>query len=333
MKRRYAGLIREGKTPAEAMAILREAPRAPNRAALALAGLAGLVAEGAAGNPDARPRRCYCTLVTSDDFLPGLLAMLHSLAKTKPACRHVVVLVTAQVSRAARAKLLAAWSASDALSVETKIVPAIPNPNAAVHVEGWVNAGYTKLHVFNLTAFRKVVYIDADTLVVENVDSLFDRPGAPCPSAAPDVFPPDKFNAGSWSWNRRALFEDMLAKVDTLPSHDGGDTGFLNSYFPDWFSQPQAHRLPFRFNAQRTMHWLTFTGNPGYWKSVRPIAILHFSSNPKPWTTTSESGKKGELEMIWWHYFTESQMRMGADVLGDPPFGENLRKLSNASEE
>ena len=37
--------------------------------------------------------------------------------------------------------------------------------------------------------------------------------------------------------------------------------------------------------------------------------------------------------MIWWHYFTESQMRMGWSVLGDPPFRENLRKLSNASEE
>ena len=58
----------------------------------------------------------------------------------------------------------------------------------------------------------------------------------------------------------------MLAKVDLYP-RTTVET-LERTLFPDWFSQPQAHGLPFRFNAQRTMHWLTFTGNPGYWKSV-----------------------------------------------------------------
>ncbi len=34
-----------------------------------------------------------------------------------------------------------------------------------------------------------------------------------------------------------------------------GDTGFLNSFFPDWFSWPAEQRLPFRYNALRTMYW------------------------------------------------------------------------------
>ena len=128
----------------------------------------------------------------------------------------------------------------------------------------------------------------------------------------------------------------------------GGDTGFLNAYFHDWFAHAAAHRLPFRFNAQRTMHWLTFTGNPGYWRSIRPVAILHFSSNPKPWTPSTndasnqsktmsgggsgKGAKKGELEMIWWHYFTESQMGLGANLLGPPPFEENLRLVKGGED-
>ena len=40
------------------------------------------------------------------------------------------------------------------------------------------------------------MYIDADTVVVQNVDDLFDRPA---PAFAPDVFPPDKFVA---TWKR-----------------------------------------------------------------------------------------------------------------------------------
>lgn len=53
---------------------------------------------------------------------------------------------------------------------------------------------------------------------------LFDRD---CDfAAAPDVFPPDKFNAGVLVLRPdRAVFEDMVSKASVLPSHDGGDTG------------------------------------------------------------------------------------------------------------
>merc|ERR1712136_655404 len=51
--------------------------------------------------------------------------------------------------------------------------------------------------------------------------------------------------------------------------------GFLNSFFADWFEMPASHRLPFRYNALRTMYWFTHS-NPGYWDAVKPIKILHF---------------------------------------------------------
>ena len=275
------------------MAILREAPRAQPGRGAGTRGPRGASWRRVRRGTPTRARGCYC-LVTSDDFLPGLLAMLHSLAKTKPACRHVVVLVTAQVSRAARAKLLAAWSASDALSVETKIVPAIPNPNAAVHVEGWVNAGYTKLHVFNLTAFRKVVYIDADTLHVRRTWTLFSIDQARrAHQRRLTCFTPDKFSAAGhpWSWNDRVASLRTCWQKSTLYPRTTVETLGLNSYFPDWFRSHKRTGCS-ADSMHSAMHWLTFTGNPGYWKSVRPIAILHFSSNPKPWTTTSESGRK-----------------------------------------
>lgn len=45
-------------------------------------------------------------------------------------------------------------------------------------------------------------------------------------AAAPDVFPPDKFNAGVIVVVPSLLvLEDMLSKVEELPSYDGGDTG------------------------------------------------------------------------------------------------------------
>lgn len=71
-----------------------------------------------------------------------------------------------------------------------------------------------------------------------------------------------------------ALFSALLslctASADgaILPSYDGGDTGFLNAAFPDWYAWPSQHRLPFAYNAQRTLHWFTHAKQPGYWRAV-----------------------------------------------------------------
>jgi hypothetical protein len=74
---------------------------------------------------------------------------------------------------------------------------------------------------------------------------------------------------------------------------------------PRRFERPAAARLAFRYNAQRTLHWFTHPKAPGYWRAVQPVAVLHFSSSPKPWEAP---GKKGELELVWWKFFMQSQL-------------------------
>lgn len=242
-----------------------------------------------------KPRFTYATMITSDSFMPGLQCMVYSLQKTGtkiPIC----VLVTSQVSKITQAKI-------KTLGIKPVLVEAIANPNLEVHVPGWVNSGYTKLHIWNLIDFDKVVYVDADTIVLESVDELFERP---TPAAAPDTFPPDKFNAGVMVIRpSKARFDDMMTKIGILPSYDTGDTGFLNSYFSDWYTMPAGHRLPFGYNALRTMFWLTAPTTKGYWNAVKPLKIIHYCSSPKPW---DDPKKKGELEMQWWAMFVESKL-------------------------
>ena len=87
-------------------------------------------------------------------------------------------------------------------------------------------------------------------------------------AAAPDTFPPDRFNAGVMVVRPSAsLLAQMKAQAGSLASYDGGDTGFLNAFFPGWFELPAASRLPFRFNALRTMHHMT-SKKPAYWESL-----------------------------------------------------------------
>jgi hypothetical protein len=50
-------------------------------------------------------------------------------------------------------------------------------------------------------------------------------------------------------------------------------TGFLNAYFPRWFQGPPQARLPFAYNAQRTLFWMTHEKTPGYWDAVQPVRV------------------------------------------------------------
>ena len=249
----------------------------------------------------AAPRReAYASLLTNDDYLPGAEVLLHSL-RASGTTRPRVVLVTPAVSARARSKLARRGA-------DVREVAPIANPHAARPDQAgkcWADSGYTKLQVWALDDFDVVLYVDVDAVVCENVDHLFE---IDCDlAAAPDVFPPDRFNAGVLLLRPdRATYDRLMALAPTAPSYDGGDTGFLNAAFPAWHGGENARlaRLPFACNAQRTMHWMTRAA-PGYWEAVKPLKILHFSSAPKPWQAPD---KKGECEMVWWDFFLQMQL-------------------------
>lgn len=200
------------------------------------------------------------------------------------------------------------------------------NTNKPSHVKSWdENCGWTKLRLFELDCYDTILYIDADCLAVKDVGHLLyidestkssagsdDDTGDATAgklsekrvgllAAAPDIFPPDKFNAGVMVIRpSKTIFEEMMSRLpgssskgnvlsaETCPSYDGGDTGFLNSFYPGWYKDmPSYSRLPFGYNAQRFMHHCTYDKQPKYWdEGVGDIRIIHFSSSPKPWEDT-----------------------------------------------
>ena len=225
---------------------------------------------------------------------------MHSLRQSGTR-RPVVTLVTSAVSPRARAKL-------EQRCDRVIEVPAVPNPHSSRPDQAdkcWTDAGYTKLQIWSLhDDYDLLVYIDVDAIVRTNIDDLFalDVDLA----AAPDVFPPDKFNAGVLVVRPSPeTHARLLQLAPTAPSYDGGDTGLLNFCFPGWFAgHERLKRLPFAYNAQRTMHWLTRAA-PGYWQAIGEIRVLHFSSAPKPWEAPD---RKGDLELVWWEVFLSSQV-------------------------
>ena len=106
----------------------------------------------------------------------------------------------------------------------------------------------TKLHVFRLTQFEKVLYLDADTLVLRPLSHLFRLPYRF--AAAPDVGWPDAFNSGVFvAEPSTETFDGLREMMRQRGTWDGGDQGLLNDYFHDW------HRLSFTYNVTPTAYY------------------------------------------------------------------------------
>jgi len=249
-------------------------------------------------------------MISSDSFLPGVCTMLRSLLASRPSACHVLVLYTPDTVCQRTLDAISLLWPSDC-PIPLQLIPIL----SARHLLGTsLQVGshekrfpscFAKLALWQLVTYDKILYIDADALVLRNLDFHYSRLDAVDFAAAPDVFPPDKFNAGVMML-RPSLktYGDLvrMARIMGPFSYDGGDTGFLNDYFPAWFQSDPAARLPFRCNAQRTLHWLTARAQPGYWKACFPLEIVHYSSSPKPWECSAAPGnpsKRGSLEAAW----------------------------------
>ncbi len=78
---------------------------------------------------------------------------------------------------------------------------------------------YSKLHVWRLEEYCKCVFLDADTIVLSNVDELFERDEF---SAAPDIGWPDLFNSGVFVLKPNAeTFTSLTELAKTEGSYDG----------------------------------------------------------------------------------------------------------------
>ncbi|XP_020966816.1 inositol phosphorylceramide glucuronosyltransferase 1 isoform X3 [Arachis ipaensis] len=171
-----------------------------------------------------KTNEAYATLLYGDKFSLGVRVLGKSIRDTGSK-KDMVVLVSDGVSDYA-CNLLQA----DGWIVEK--ISLLSNPNKIRPSRFW--GVYTKLKIFNMTDYKKVVYLDADTIVVKNIEELFK-----CARFCGNLKHSERMNSGVMVVEPSiSLFNDMMNKVNTLPSYTGGDQGFLNSYYLEF---PNAH--------------------------------------------------------------------------------------------
>ncbi|XP_016089567.1 glycogenin-1-like isoform X2 [Sinocyclocheilus grahami] len=180
---------------------------------------------------------------------------------------------------------------------------------------------FTKLHCWTLTQYSKCVFLDADTLVLCNVDELFEYEEL---SAAPDPGWPDCFNSGVFVF-RPSLntHTQILEHTAQHGSFDGGDQGILNTFFSDWAVKDIRKHLPFVYNLTAGA---IYTYLPAFQQYGHHAKIVHFLGGTKPWhlsydpqaaneSSLRDSSKNFQQFMnLWWvEYYSQRQLQFKKD--------------------
>ena len=217
--------------------------------------------------------RAWVTLATNDSYGLGALVLAHSLRRvgsTYPA----VVLITPSVTEPMRDRLRAVFT--EVVTVD--VLDSRDAAHLALLQRPELGITFTKIHCWNLTQYEKCVFLDADILVVQNCDELFEREEL---SAAPDVGWPDCFNSGVFVYTPSAdTFNRLVQFAQDRGSFDGGDQGLLNSFFSDWAHGDINKHLPFLYNVTSAAFYSYMPALKHYGQNLK---IIHFIGAAKPW--------------------------------------------------
>ncbi|XP_061844520.1 glycogenin-2 isoform X2 [Colius striatus] len=254
--------------------------------------------------------QAFVTLATDDVYCQGALVLGQSL-RNHTTSRKLVVLITPEVSSGMRSVL---HSVFDEV-IEVDVLDSADSVHLSVMQRPELGVTFTKLHCWTLTHYSKCVFMDADTLVLCNVDELFDREEF---SAAPDSGWPDCFNSGVFVFRPSLKTYNLLLQFAAEHgSFDGGDQGLLNSFFSNWATADIGKHLPFLYNLSSSA---VYTYVPAFNHFGRDAKVIHFLGSTKPWNykynlqtkrvmqdaTTSGSFHQLSFLALWWNIYSAS---------------------------
>ena len=251
----------------------------------------------------------YVTLVTNADYALGALALARSLART--GTQHDLVVLATK-----GADDLEPLEREGCSIIRIEQLPfsedfRIRHSRKAQHAAAPFTKGgkpifhdpldnFCKLRLWELEDFERVVFLDADTVVVRNIDKLF---GYPEFSAAPNLYESlvdmHRLNSGVFvAQPSKARFDDMLGRLDSSNMFwRRTDQTFLETYFPDW------HGLPYVFNVLQYVYF----NMPQLW-SWDSVRVVHYQYE-KPWEHGhARSAQLRPLIDLWHAYLNGSSI-------------------------
>ncbi|CAN7997054.1 unnamed protein product, partial [Ixodes hexagonus] len=269
----------------------------------------------------------FVTLATDDTYSLGALVLAHSLKRVHTS-RQLVILITSAVTTHMRqgpfcCSCRTLLSQVFDLVEEVNLLDSRDPSKLALLNRPELGVTFTKLHCWRLVQFKKCIFMDSDTMVLQNCDELFARDEL---SAVPDVGWPDCFNSGVFVFvPSEATFNALIAFASERGSFDGGDQGLLNLYFSDWSTKDINRHLSFIYNMNANV---SYTYLPAYRQFGKDVKVVHFLGSVKPWhhsfsLLTGQVECRGETQhmhghlQFWWELFmTNVQPKLFPECAG-----------------
>jgi len=118
-------------------------------------------------------KHAWVTLLTRPSYLAGVIILAHTLQKYQTKY-PLIVLVTDTLPEQCITALEAEGQRTNQLHVH-KVDPLLPLENVNLIAARFEDT-WTKLRVFELITYDKIVFLDADMMICRNMDSLFNIP-------------------------------------------------------------------------------------------------------------------------------------------------------------
>lgn len=186
-----------------------------------------------------RHKRAVATMISTDSYVTGALVLLWGIVNYgQIGSAHLICIVTEAVSASARKHLeVAGW--------EVVVVSTIESNSSDIVEEKW-RQQFSKLHLFSLTHYRQILYLDSDTIVKGSLERAWACTAPLC--GAPDVFHPVFFNCGVLVLTpNKTELRILLDALPRLPAHESEQSA-LNEYFLQRF---QPLHFPLNFQKHR----------------------------------------------------------------------------------
>ncbi|KAL6514761.1 glycogenin [Orobanche gracilis] len=275
--------------------------------------------------------RAYVTfLAGTGDYVKGVVGLAKGLRKINT-LYPLVVAVLPDVPVEHRRVL------ADQGCMVREIEPVYPPDNHTQFAMAYYVINYSKLRIWEFVEYSKMIYLDGDIQVYDNIDHLFDLPNGyfygvmdcfcektwshtpqykigycqQCPDRVKwpkelGQAPPLYFNAGMFVFEPNlSTYHDLLQTVKTTPPTSFAEQDFLNMFFRDIYKP-----IPNAYNLVLAMLWR----HPDNVKNLAEVKVVHYcAAGSKPWRYTGEEENMDRecIKMLidkWWDIYNDETL-------------------------
>ncbi|KAF0907604.1 hypothetical protein E2562_018409 [Oryza meyeriana var. granulata] len=279
----------------------------------------------------AAKRRAYVTFLAGDgDYWKGVVGLAKGLRRVR-AAYPLVVAVLPDVPAEHRRKLI------DQGCVVREIQPVYPPESQTQFAMAYYVINYSKLRIWEFVEYERMMYLDADIQVFDNIDHLFDLDRGSfyavmdcfcektwshtpqygigycqqCPDKVAwptaELGPPPAlyFNAGMFV--HEPSMATAKALLDTLRVTT--PTPFAEQDFLNMFFREQYKPIPLIYNLVLAMLWR----HPENVQLEKVKAVHYCAAGSKPWRYTGKEANmdREDIKMLvnkWWDIYNDESL-------------------------